>query len=285
MLLLRDYKYIDIARVTDYLSSVDPGVASELTQRIKSNSGVDLSGGFDFHAFKFAGGGRKGNETEAQQTVRIYGQHMFNRLYGELEKTGAIITVDLHTSLEIDSLSKSSVLEITRQFRPSPLNQMLDTFVEVLDMMKSLGFEEEDLADDVGDMQLAEAVINLFRGENRSNEVPMFAKADEPNDASVVFLARENFLLGTGAEFRGEMTLFGKVAELIPSGSSLDLLDLLKVLPPGVREAGAFGSEFKEKINDLMGIWPKDFGGPINRDEVILKGPAVVVTPVAAYTI
>jgi hypothetical protein len=279
---LRDYKYIDVARIVDYLSSVDPGVAGELTQRMKSNSGLDISGGFNIQAFKFGGGARKGDETEVQQTVRIYAQHMFARLHGELDTAGAIQTADLNTPLEAEALTKSSVLEITRDFRPSPLNQMLDSFVEVLSMMKSLGFEEE-LADG-NNMQEIEAVIKLLRGENGSNEIPMFAKADESDGVSVVFVAKENFVLGTGAEFRGEMTVFGKVQELLPSGSSIDLLDLLKVLPPGVREAEGFGNIFKEAIYGFMGEWPKEFGGPIKRDEVVVKGPAVVITPVAAYT-
>lgn len=283
MLLLRDYKYIDVARTVDYLSSVDPGVVGELTQRMKSNSGVDISGGFNIQAFKLGGGARKGDETEIQQTVRIHAQHMFNRLYGELEKVEAIQTVDSNTPLRTEGLTKSSVLEITRVFRPSPLNQMLDSFVEVLSMMKSLGFDEELEAEN--NIQQIEAVIGLLLGENGNNEVPMFAEADESDDASVVFMARENFLLGTTAEFRGEMTVFGKVQEQVPPGSSIDLLDLLKVLPPGVREAEGFGSTFKEAIHSLMGEWPKEFGGPIKRDEVIVKGPAIVVTPVAAYTI
>jgi hypothetical protein len=91
--------------------------------------------------------------------------------------------------------------------------------------------------------------------------------------------------LGSSADFRGEMTLFGKVQEQIPPGSSVNPLDLLKVLPPDVREADAFGGAFKEAIHDLMGEWPKQFGGPIKRDEVIIEGPAVDVMPVAAYTI
>jgi hypothetical protein len=248
---------------------------------MKSNSGVDFSGGFNIQAFKLGGGARKGDETEVQQTVRIYAQHMFNRLHGELKKAGAIQTIDLNTPLETEGLTKSNVLEITREFRPSPLNQMLDSFMEVVNMMKALGFEEE--LGDESEMQQMMAVMGLLRGEEGTNEVPMFTEADDSDDASVVFVARENFLLGTGAEFRGEMTLFGKVQEQIPSGSSIDLLDLLKVLPPGVREAEAFGTHFKEAIHNLMGEWPKEFGGPIKKDEVIIEGPAVVVTPVAAY--
>jgi hypothetical protein len=32
----------------------------------------------------------------------------------------------------------------------------------------------------------------------------------------------------------------------------------------------AFGNHFKEAIHSLMGEWPKEFGGPIKRDEVII---------------
>jgi len=99
VLLLRDYKYIDVARIVDYLSSVDPGVVSELTERIKSNSGVDINGGINIQAFKLGGGARTGDETEVQQTVRIYAQHMFSRLHGELQEAGAIQTIDLNTPL------------------------------------------------------------------------------------------------------------------------------------------------------------------------------------------
>jgi hypothetical protein len=212
---------------------------------------------------------------------------MFNRLYEEVQKAGVIQVVDLNTPLEMAGLSKSSVLEITREFRPSPLHQMLDSFTEILDKIKALGMESEldDELDDEVDMQQIMTIIGWLRGEDGSNKVPMLAEGLGSDDVSVIFMARENFVLGTGAEFRGEMTLFGKVQELIPTGSSLDLLDLLKVLPPGVREAAGFGSEFKEAIHSLMGAWPKEFGGPIKSDAVIIEGPAVVITPVAAYTI
>jgi hypothetical protein len=38
-------------------------------------------------------------------------------------------------------------------------------------------------------------------------------------------------------------------------------------------------------MQGLMTQWPKEFGGPIDKKEVIIEGPAVIVTPVAAYTI
>ena len=205
MLVLRDYQYIDVARIVDYLSSVDPGVVGELTQRMKSNSGVDISGGINIQFFKMGGSERSADESEQQQTVRIYAQHMFSRLYGELGTAGTIQTVDLDAPLNAERLTKSSVLEITREFRPSPLSQMLDTFVQVSDMMKSVGMEDQ-LMDEVGDeakWQQVMGIIDLLRGEGGSREVPMFAKAEDSNDASVVFAAKDNFLLGSGGSTPG----------------------------------------------------------------------------------
>jgi hypothetical protein len=193
----------------------------------------------------------------------------------------------LDEAVSLEELPKSAVVEVTRSFRPSPINQMLDSFVEVLNMLESIGMGEQ-LAERFGgeaQRQQIMAIMALLRGEDNNREVPMFAKANKPDAASVVFVARDNYILNDSTEFGGEMTLFGKVQERVPRELSVDLLDLLKFLPPGVREAEGFGDQFKQLMQDLMGRWPREFGGPIDRDEVVIKGPAVIVTPVAAYTI
>lgn len=284
-MILRDYEYIDVARVVDYLSNIDPGVVQELTQRIKSDSEAEANGGVNLWGLQLGGRGRSGGEQETEQTVRIYAQHMFNRLYGSLN--GAVKTIDLHEAVGLDELPKSAVVEITREFRPSPINQMLGSFVEVLNMLESIGMGEQLGQQFGGEAQRQQvmAIIGMLRGEENNREIPMFAKADEPDASSVVFVARENYMLNGSAEFGGEMTLFAKVQQRIPQGSSVDLLDLLKVLPAGVREAEGFGEQFKQLMQGLIAQWPKEFGGPIDKKEVIIEGPAIIVTPVAAYTI
>ncbi len=159
--------------------------------------------------------------------------------------------------------------------------------LRVGDMLDSIGMGEQLSEQFGGEAQRQQimAIMELLRGEGGNREIPMFAKADEPHAASVVFVARENYVLHDVSEFGGKLTLFGKVQEQVPHGSSVDLLDLLKVLPPDVRQANAFGNQFKEAMRNLMGVWPKEFGGPRGRDEIIIEGPLVILTPVAAYTV
>ena len=63
-MILRDYEYVDVARVVDYLSNIDPGVGEEFTQRIKSDSEAEVSGGINLYSLKLGGRGRSGDETE-----------------------------------------------------------------------------------------------------------------------------------------------------------------------------------------------------------------------------
>lgn len=282
-MFLPDYTYIDVAKVVDYLSRHEPGVVEEFTERIRSNSGTEISGGINFHALKLGGKGGSGDETETEQTVKIYAQHMFSRLYDKLKEFGAIQSFGVNEAITAEELRKSSVVEVTREFHPSPLNQRLSSLLTIMDMMEGLG-----LGDELGDgteMQQVTAVVGLLQGRGEVKELPMFARADGQDAGSVIFVARDNFLLIDEEEFSGEMTLLGKVREVIPPGSSVDLLDLVKILPPGVRQTEALGNEFKSLLRNMMDEWPREFGGPIAHSEVIVKGPAVILTPVAAYAV
>jgi hypothetical protein len=97
---------------------------------------------------------------------------------------------------------------------------MLDSFVQVINMMQSMGLEDQ-LSDELGDemdMRQVMDIVGWLRGEDESKEVPMFAKEHTPDGASVVFVAKENFLMESGGDFRGEMTTFRRIIGL--AGSS-----------------------------------------------------------------
>lgn len=60
-MFLPDYTYIDVAKVVDYLSRHEPGVVEEFTERIRSNSGTEISGVSTF--MLSSSGAREARET------------------------------------------------------------------------------------------------------------------------------------------------------------------------------------------------------------------------------
>lgn len=278
-MILRDYMYLDTGRLQDYLSSLDPGVIEEFTETTRSQSDKEGRAGVKANVFgagvDAGAGGRSEEESTREQTVRINAQHMFSRIYDELVKNDSLKVFDEDESLALDGVRRREVVEITRSFAPSPLNDMIDSILNLMNLMEEMGFVEE-----MGDPQTQQAVRALgmiFRGDEGKEEVPMVSRAEQ-NDAAVVFLAKSRYILGDQEDFEGEMTVFGKVQRLVPEGKSIDLFDFLK-LPRAVRGE----ANLRERLFEMFGSWPKELGGPIARESTEVKGPALVVTPVAVY--
>lgn len=279
-MILRDYMYLDTGRLQDYLSSLDPGVIEEFTETTRLQSDKEGKAGIKasfFGAGVDAGaGGRSEEESTREQTVRINAQHMFSRIYDELDKGGSIKVFNEDDTLTLDRVRRREVVEITGNFSPSPLNDMIDSILNLMNVMEEMGFVEE-----VGDpetQQVVRALAMIFRGDEGKEEVPMVSRAEQQDGASVVFLAKSRFLLIDQEDFEGDMTVFGKVQKLVPEGESIDLFDFLK-LPRAIRRE----ANLKEELFGMFESWPKELGGPIARESTEVKGPALVVTPVAVY--
>ena len=201
---------------------------------------------------------------------------MFGRVYDTLDKEKAIKVFNEDHILPLDEVRRREVVEITRAFDPSPMNDLIDNLFRLMDTMRSFGFVEE-----VNDPEMQEAVQGLamiFRGEEGREEVPMVARAGHKDDSSIVFVAKSQFLLVNQNDFQGDMTVFGRISKLIPSGKFLDLFDFLKVPRSLARD-----ENIKKELLAMFETWPKELGGPISKDSLRVAGPVVVVTPVAVY--
>lgn len=273
----RDYTYLDTSRLQNYMSSLDSGTVEELTEITRSQSEKEGRGGIRAHVIEASGRGSSQEESTQQRSMRVTAQHMFGRVYDTLEKEKAIKVFNEDRLLTFEEVRRREVVEVTRAFDPSPMNDLIDNLFRLMDTMRSFGFVEE-----VNDPEMQEAVQGLamiFRGEEGREEVPMVARAgQDEGDSSVVFVAKSQFLLVDQNDFQGDMTVFGRISKLIPDGKFLDLFDFLKVPRSLARD-----ENIKKEILTMFETWPKELGGPISKDSLRVAGPVVVVTPVAVY--
>jgi hypothetical protein len=85
-------------------------------------------------------------------------------------------------------------------------------------------------------------------------------------------------------ELTGELTLVGKVRKIVAAGDHIDLLELSDVMPRAMRRSAASSKQFREGIVELFSNWPKELGTPLDRDALEMKGPVIIVDPLAIYT-
>lgn len=270
--------YLDSDRLQNYMSSLDPGTVEELTDTQRQQTGGEGKAGLSVPGLGEAGGGGSHERENTQQrNMRVKEQNMFNRIYDALDSDKDIKVFDEDSSLPLEEVKRREIVEITRTFAPSPMNELVDKVFGLMDTMRGFGFVEE-----VNDPETQEAVQGLamvFRGEEGREEVPMVARAGQgEDDSSVVFVAKSRFLMVDQSDFQGEMTIFGRVNKLIPSGDSLDLFDFLKIPRELARDAN-----MKKEILSMFETWPKELGGPVSKESLRVPGPVVTVTPVAVY--
>ncbi len=125
---------------------------------------------------------------------------------------------------------------------------------------------------------------NLFRGgTDKERDVPVVANSTN-STYSIAFLAERQYLLRNPEELVGEMTLVGKVRRVIPEGENLDLLAFSNVLPRSLRRSATASSQMRDAMVELFASWPEELGPALDRDALTMKGPVIIVDPLAVFT-
>lgn len=269
----RDYLYLDVNRLEDYLSRLDPGTLEEIRDTSRQLSGENQTP--DMPALNEAQSkALTPRETEVvrEKTLSISSKHQFSRLYDAISK-------DILSLGDAESIRRQSIVEVTRDFEPSPVNRMIDSLFQLTELMQGMGVVETDAET----QQAIQAIGMLFKSTDREHaDVPMVAR-DDPEGHSILFTAQKKYIMCDMEDFEGEMTLVGKVQQIIRAGDSVDLFSLLKVLPRSFRRNNRTSSEMRNAIVSLFEEWPDELGGALPKEAMELNGPALVVSPLAVF--
>lgn len=278
-----DYLYLDINRLEDYWSRLDHGSVDTVKEiaRLATEAGnpKDKTPGLGELASNEA---KSEQELVSERTLTITAKHSFSRLYDKLDSH----LVRLGEEATLDQCPKGSIVEVTRDFAPSPVNQMLESLFELMEMMQGLGgLGVKGMDMDPQAREAMAAMSFLFRQDSKESQgIPLLSEQPSDSTLSVLFVAEPQSLLVDREELEGEMTVLGKVQRQIPAGQALDLLDFLKVLPRTLRRNSSQANNMREGIVGLFENWPSELGGAVDPESLTLHGPAIVVSPLAVYT-
>lgn len=270
----RDYLYLDTNRLEDYLSHLDKGDIESIrdTSRTLENE-ESVTDAPPLNEPVDDTPGRTETENVQERILRISAKHQFDRLYKALQNE--IVNLDRDKTPPV----RQSIVELTRDFEPSPVSQMIESLLQLTDMIQGMGVVD---VSDTETQEAMNAMTMLFRREGQSEDVPMLSRVED-SEYSILFSAKRKHLLCEADVFEGEMTLVGKVQQVVPPGKSVDLFDLLKVLPRSLRRGKKGGNDLREAIVGLFESWPDELGGALSKDAMELHGPALFVSPLAVF--
>ena len=204
------------------------------------------------------------------RTMSVSAKHTFNRLYEKISES--IINADQKP----EEITRGFAVEATRDFKPSPVAQMIESLPEVMRMIQSVA-EADDEGDDEDARGMEFMLDIVLKDPNPEHHIPMISITASPS-YSVVFLADRQYMLRTPDELTGEMTVVGKAARIIPEDQELDLLTIPNVLPSRIAR-----STMRDDMVELFADWPDELGPSLDSDALTIKGPAIVVDVLAAF--
>ncbi len=273
-----EYLYLDNVRLEEYVGSYLPGSLTQVKRSQRDTPHRDDSVRSAELNSPRADHMRAGNiEILDELTAEVSQRGLVTRLF---EVIGDRITkFDEFTDIDVTGLSRRQVVEIGREFSPSPVNTMIESMIEMIEMMRGFGMGELDSPDN-------QAVVNgmalLFRSGDDDREVHMVHGGNE-GSTTVLFGARRRYIRCKPEDFDGLMTVVGRIERVIPSGASVDLFDLFKIIPRSLRRAKGGSRNPKDSIIDMLSKFPDELGGPVDREALTLFGPVLLVSPLCAY--
>ncbi|WP_448624057.1 DUF6414 family protein [Geodermatophilus sp. URMC 64] len=278
-----DYLYLDVNRLEDYWSRFDQGNAESVREMVRLASEVERTGELSPRLGEEpSNGGKRHHELVRERVLTITAKHSFSRLYDKLEPH----MLRLGSDVTIAQCSRGTLVEVTRNFEPSPVTQMLESLFELMEMMQGLGsLGVSGVSIDPEAREAMAAMSLLFRAEGSDERgVPMLSRGSDEAELSILCVVEPRYLLVDREDFDGEMTLLGKVQQQVRGGQTLDLLEYLKVLPRTLRRNRAQTGGLRDAILKLFETWPDELGGAVDPDSLVLHGPAIVVSPLAVYS-
>jgi hypothetical protein len=293
--MLRKFLFLDDSSVWDYLSVLEGYVTDDEVGRTEKGQ-IQAGASIDLHLVGAEAGKRK--ESEDQRRLIITPPARFERLHKLLAETDQIQQLDAFDQEIWDQIGSGEMLEILADIRFPDLFSTLLTLPEAAETLDSISSLLEVLetfgplfaSDDEPGLGLDSKTREQLRGfEAISGAVSELANQPAAN-VPIVFeaintqgfqffarLPRQHMRVDDLRDLEGQAYVFGKVFRKVRKGQDLEVFSLV----PGLTSiASPLNRHQRRAMKKASSGTTSD---PTNKITDKIKGPAIVLDPVAIY--
>lgn len=267
---LRNFLYLNTKVVEDYIAAIDGYTYNEESQEIATSKENTMAGKGAIGVASGNGAHTGKHSEEVKRSVHISDAAKFERIYQYLNsgEEDGLKYYEFLTDSEYDKLYRDDFLEVLVTARFSKMKELTDSVKKIAELAAVF----ESITDQQILNQKATEAVNGFSalGQLKSGkEISCVFEFEDGNHPLVAYLD-ENFFRCEQENFVGQSYLLCKVIRRIPKGQSIkldEIFDDVKKLPLNRTQRRTM---------------PKNMDNPAELRDVI-KGPALVVLPIAVY--
>ncbi len=267
---LRNFLYLNTKILEDYISAIDGYTYDEESQAIATSKESSGNGGLNVKAIEI-GGAHSGKRTEeVTRSVKIGDAAKFDKVYKYLQsdEDESLQYYEFLTEETYDALSRDDFIEVLATARFSKAKELTDSVKRIGELANLIqGFTDQQILD----KKTADAIegISALGKLNAGKEISCVFSFDDGKYPMVAYLDSSYFRCEQ-ENFVGQAYVLCKIIRKVPKGQSIKLDEIFEDIK-------------KMPLNrDQRRKMPKNMDNPEMMRDVI-KGPALVVTPIAVY--
>lgn len=267
---LRNFLYLNTKVIEDYVSAIDGFTYDEESQELET-SNENVVAGKAAIGVASGNGSHTGKQTEGiKRSVRISDAAKFDKIYKFLQsdEDDGMKYYEFLSESDYNGLHRDDFLEVLVTARFSKMKELTDSVKKIAELAAVF----ETITDQqILDKKASEAVngFSALGQMKAGKEISCVFEFEDGSYPLVAYLDESYFRCGQG-NFVGQAYLLCKVIKKIPKGQSVkldEIFDDIKKLPLNRAQRRSM---------------PKNMDNPAELRDVI-KGPALVVLPIAVY--
>ena len=265
-MILRNFLFLDTATVEDYLSALEGSVIEGPIDQTDVER-KEKGGKAGYKIVEGSVGSESSTETKQKLVINDAGR--FQRLFEILEEQDAVQFLDAFDDEIWSQLRRGEILEIQANIKlPEAFSmlQLVDSISPLMDIMKA--FDKDPLADPK--TRAAFEGIQAISKLSENQHIPLLFEATSTPKFRFVSQLPRKYLRCELTELQGEATVFGKVQRILQKEQKFEAFSMV----PALASLPNLTKQQRRKMQ-------KDMADK-NIAEIV-KGPAIILTPVAVY--
>lgn len=280
--LHRDFFYLNDEVAINSLSALESGKVDEIVSRTTTAREGGFSGEVKIPIAEIGvGGSRKSSSEIEEEMVRTRTRFsIFDAWYQLLCEKKAIGTFKGWGERALEDVEPGDLIEFRAQLSQGPLQTVLRLFLWFADQAAKDGNLFSQKGEQRKTTIAASRNIRQILGDSseEDDEIPLQAMPEGDAGPVVLLAVSRKWLIGRLGQLGGKFGIVGQVVQMIDSGDEYPVLRLTKDVSPTPLEINTLKESVRHFVEPA-----KALGVEVQEEESVLRGPVLVIKPIAIY--
>ena len=278
----KGFFYLNDETVINSLSALESGKVDEIV----SKTTMAREGGFTGEAripgtVLSAGGGKKSSTGVEEEMVRTRTRFsLFDAWYKLLKDDKALGSFEGWGKEALEGINTGDTIEVRADLSLGSLQTVLRLFLWFADQASKQGTPFTQKGDELKETKQSARMVKtlLGIGDVDEDKVPLVASPQGDEGPQIVLSVLPKWVIGRLGQLGGRFNIVAQVIQIIPEGEEHPILRLTKEVTPTPLEV--------KTLKDVIAPFvepAKNLGVDMDPDESVVKGPALIVEPIAIY--